>query len=490
MDLVDRARRRVGTTIGGKYRIDRVLGIGGMAAVFAATHRNGHRVALKLLNPELSARADMRARFRREGQAANAVNHPGVVLVIDDDTAEDGSAYLVMELLNGEVIEGIWEKRGQRLPASFVLALGRELCAVLAAAHAAGIVHRDLKPENLFLTSEGKLKVLDFGLAQLRDATRPKDTHTGMVFGTPAFMPPEQASGRTSQLDARTDLWAVGATMFTLLSGAMVHQGETAQHFVMLAATAPARPLAEVLPNVHPEIARLVDRALTFEKDQRWPSAQAMGEAIRATSKRVLGDANVPLTIPTDDADSIGEIPTRVGHILAPLEETLTDSDRTTVERPREVESSSPPTQPNRGTPIIAPAVAMGSDTPTTEREIDETEPRIRAPANESDESVTQPRRPAAPKPREDARAKDMTAHLPARAVAGEPQTAVIIAPVAVRALIAPPTPLNASSARGNHLGHEPACREGRARKTLGTTASLNGVTDAPHRSDCGARRK
>jgi serine/threonine-protein kinase len=284
------ALRRVGTTLKDTYRIDQLIGIGGMASVYAATHRDGRRVALKVLHSDLSERADLRTRFRREAMAANAVNHPGVVTILDDDVADDGAAFIVMELIEGQVVEHLWQNLGRRLPAPLVLGMAREVCEVLIAAHRAGIVHRDIKPENLILTNDGKVKVLDFGLARLRDLTQPSDTHTGMIFGTPQFMPPEQAAGRTSQIDERTDLWALGATMFTLLSGVVVHEGESLQEIVMLAATYPARPLADVLPDAHPVLTNLVDRSLTWDKEKRWPNAVAMRDAICAACVTLFGE--------------------------------------------------------------------------------------------------------------------------------------------------------------------------------------------------------
>jgi len=294
-EFIEWARRRVGTMIKDKYRVEALLGVGGMACVYSATHRNGRRVALKILHPDLAIRGDLRTRFRREGQVANAVNHPGAVAVIDDDLDDDGSAFLVMELLEGQVVERLWEANRRRLSAIVVLAIAREVCEVLVAAHRAGIVHRDVKPENLFLTNDGRLKVLDFGLASLSDLTRSSDTHTGMVFGTPAFMPPEQAAGRVSQIDERTDIWSIGATMFTLLSGVTVHEGESAQHMVMLAAMEAARPLSDVLPDAHPALALLVDRALTHDKDMRWPNAAAMRDAICAASRTLFGEDRLEL---------------------------------------------------------------------------------------------------------------------------------------------------------------------------------------------------
>jgi len=167
--LVARAQARVGSTLRDKWRLDVLLGVGGMAAVYAATHRNGSRVAVKILHPGMSTNAFVRERFMWEGYAANAVGHEGAVKVIDDDEAEDGSLFLVTELLDGETLEERRMRSGGRLTQQEVLLVIDQVLGVLVAAHAKGIVHRDLKPENVFLTRAGQIKVLDFGLARLRE---------------------------------------------------------------------------------------------------------------------------------------------------------------------------------------------------------------------------------------------------------------------------------------------------------------------------------
>src|SRR5262249_12850382 len=150
-----------------KWRLDRLLGVGGMAAVYEATHRNKKRVAVKLLHAEFSQNADLRTRFLREGYAANVIEHPGAVSVLDDDVTDAGAAFLVMELLEGETLDQRWERMAGRLPAAEVFGFADQLLDVLAVAHTKGIVHRDIKPENLFVTREGTLKVLDFGIARV-----------------------------------------------------------------------------------------------------------------------------------------------------------------------------------------------------------------------------------------------------------------------------------------------------------------------------------
>jgi len=285
-DFVDpvtaQARGRVGTTLRGKWRLDVLIGVGGMAAVYAGTHRNGSRAAVKILHAELATNAEVRTRFLREGYVANAVAHEGVVKVIDDDTAEDGSLFMCSELLDGETLEERRVRLGGRLTEDEVLSVADSILDVLVAAHARGVIHRDLKCENVFITRSGQVKVLDFGIARLRElSTASTATRTGSTMGTPAFMAPEQARGLWDEVDGRTDLWAVGATMFTLLTGQLVHDGRTTNEQLLSAMTKPAPELATVLPGVAPAIAHLVDRALAFEHEKRWPTALRMQEALR-----------------------------------------------------------------------------------------------------------------------------------------------------------------------------------------------------------------
>jgi serine/threonine-protein kinase len=287
--LETRSRRRVGTTIGGKYKLEEVIGVGGMATVYLGVHRNGNRVAIKMLHAELALEEGLAERFVREGYVGNAIGHPGTVRVIDDDRTEDGAAFLVMELLEGETLHQRGLRQGGRLSPRELLPLAHELCDVLAAAHERGVVHRDIKPENLFVTREGALKVLDFGIARVRDGSNADATQTGRTLGTPAFMPPEQALGRTDEIDGRTDVWAVGATLFTLISGEYVHEARTGPEFVVATATRPPRSLAAVSRETPAVIVEVVDRALRFAKDDRWPSAPAMRDALSVAFVEVYG---------------------------------------------------------------------------------------------------------------------------------------------------------------------------------------------------------
>jgi serine/threonine-protein kinase len=290
-ELVKRAKGRLGSVLKGKYRLDSILGFGGMAVVYRATHRNRAQLAVKMLHPELSVNADVRSRFLREGYAANSVNHPGAVLVVDDDVAEDGSAFLVMELLVGETAEAMLDAQHRRLPVPAAVSIVHQLLDVLASAHAAGIVHRDVKPANLLVTRDGTVKVLDFGIARVLETAQAggQATGGGLPLGTPAYMAPEQAVARSADIDAQTDVWAAGATLFTLVSGELVHDGPTPAQILVYSATRPARSLKEVAPDVSPAIAAVVDRALAFDKKDRWPSAASMRDALADASRAAFG---------------------------------------------------------------------------------------------------------------------------------------------------------------------------------------------------------
>jgi len=278
----DRARyeARLGSTLGGKWRLDRLIGIGGMAAVYAASHRNGATAAIKILHAQFARRADARTRFLREAYIANKAGK-GAVAVIDDDVDDEGAPYLVMDLLRGEPVDVRAKRLGGKLPLQEVLWIATQVLATLEHAHEHGIVHRDLKPDNLFWTTGHVLKVLDFGVARLRDANTTETTRTGVVVGTPMFMAPEQALGSTSEIDARTDLWSMGAIMFRLLTGRHVHPSAQVNALV-IAATKRAPNVASVDPTVPPAVATIIDTALQFEREKRYDSAHDMRVAIDA----------------------------------------------------------------------------------------------------------------------------------------------------------------------------------------------------------------
>ncbi|XXY48224.1 serine/threonine-protein kinase [Sorangium sp. So ce269] len=288
----DTALRRVGTTIRNKWTLERLLGAGGMAAVYVGVHRIGRRDALKILHPQAAQSKEICDRFEREAQAANRFRHPGAVEIRDIDVAEDGAPFLVMELLEGESLAER-ERRLGGLPLAEVLRFAAQVLDTLGAAHAQGIIHRDIKPPNLYVVREDpgstplpglgpRIKVLDFGLARIRQdsSLQGELTRMGIVLGTTPYMPPEQAKGR--DIDARADLFAVGATMFRLIAGRHVHEASTDFDLLLKMGKEPAPPLARRAPRTPRDVCLVVDRALAFDRDQRYPDARLMLDDVRA----------------------------------------------------------------------------------------------------------------------------------------------------------------------------------------------------------------
>lgn len=310
------AERRVGTVIGAKWRVDGLLGSGSMAAVYAVTHRNGARAALKILHPTLCADPSVCERFLGEGYLTNSVKHPGIVRVLDDGQTDDGCVFLVMDLLEGETLEAFRQRRGGRIPLVEALDIAEKLMDVLAAVHHAGIIHRDLKPQNVFICEDGTLKLLDFGVARVLDrSSQSKLSMFGMVLGTPSFMSPEQALGSRDKVDHRSDIWALGATIFTSLTGETVHLGANVQARLLAAATVKARSIQMVMPDLPLPIAAAVDMALRFKKEDRWQSVDAMRRAVRE-ARQELGLGRLvtpvePLALPDGFRGDVAKTPLR-----------------------------------------------------------------------------------------------------------------------------------------------------------------------------------
>lgn len=300
-DLAELAEARVGHVLNDKWTLEKLLGVGGMAAVYAARHRNGARGAVKVLHTPLAQHANVRERFLHEGYAANRVEHPDVVKVLDDDTVEDGpdagAAFLVMELLEGRSLEDRIHN-GPPIGEVELLEILRGVLGVLEAAHSRGIIHRDLKPENLFLLAETEkdapphVKVLDFGIARTIESRGM--TIAGAPMGTPAFMAPEQAAGRVDEIDGRTDLFSLGATAFNVLSGHLPHEGETTIDVMGKTANEQARSLREVAPKVSDSIVRIVDKALRLERGERYADAKAMLADVEAALEQLRGGKKRP----------------------------------------------------------------------------------------------------------------------------------------------------------------------------------------------------
>jgi len=258
------ALARVGSRID-QWRIDELLGVGGMAAVFAATHASGRRAAFKILHRCFAVDEELVARFVDERSIAEKIAHPAAVRIEAVAQTDEGVPLLFMELLEGETLERAL-RRGMRLDGDHALAIADELLDFLVACHARGIVHRDLKPANVFLQRAGGVKVLDFGTA--REQTR-RRTNRRMAIGTPGYMPPEQARGEP--LDGRADVFAVGGVLHALFSGAL--RTATTRE--------PPPSLALLAPDLPPAIVDFVMKALAWDANDRWSSAAEMREVLR-----------------------------------------------------------------------------------------------------------------------------------------------------------------------------------------------------------------
>ena len=286
---------RVGTTIGGRYCVDAVLGRGGMGAVMRGRHvHTGREVAIKLLLPEHARDPDRLARFFQEARAAASLAHPNVVDTLDMDVDPScGQPYLVLELLDGEDLAALLDRQGPLAPQT-LLGIALPVMDALAAAHDRGIVHRDLKPENIFVSRDARgrrvPKVLDFGIAKLLEGESAVHTVTGGVLGTPHFMSPEQAMGGPT-LGTQSDVWSMGAVLYVALTGRHPFEADTLPGLVMKVCTEDPPPLEGLRPDLPAPIARAVHRALQRELDARWPSMEAFGAGLVTAAH----DSGIPL---------------------------------------------------------------------------------------------------------------------------------------------------------------------------------------------------
>lgn len=295
----------IGRSIAGRYLLRALVGHGGMGAVYEAEQVGlGARVAVKLIDPEFAADERVVARFAREARVMSVIESAHIVRVLDAGS-EDKRPFLVMELLRGEDL-GQRLRRTSRVPIQEATHIVAQVLKGLAKAHAAGIVHRDLKPDNVFLTkSEGdplSVKIVDFGVSKIertRDGTSPFAlTRRGTVLGTPFYMCPEQARAMPD-VDARADLYSVGAILFECLSGRPPHTGETNEQVIVSICTREAPDLRAIEPSIPPEIASFVGRALCRDRAARFPSAErmlaALHELVPVEKTPVPLDASVPV---------------------------------------------------------------------------------------------------------------------------------------------------------------------------------------------------
>src|SRR6185436_3040809 len=268
-----------GTVLAGKYRVDRILGQGGMGTVVAATHLSlGQPVALKFLLAEFVNNRAIVERFVREARSSAALRSEHVCRVSDVDALDDGTPYLVMELLAGRDLASLLAAQGP-LPVAAACDYVLQACVGVAEAHAVSIVHRDLKPANLFLTQRPDgtplIKVLDFGIAKAQGDTAFHIARTTSVLGSPGYMSPEQLRS-SRDVDVRSDIWSLGVILFELVSGAPPFTGESITELALHIAMDPTPPLVGPMPH---GFDRLVHRCREKEASQRYPDLANLAHA-------------------------------------------------------------------------------------------------------------------------------------------------------------------------------------------------------------------
>jgi tRNA A-37 threonylcarbamoyl transferase component Bud32 len=277
---------REGDVLAGKYRIERLLGVGGMGVVVAARHVElDQLVAIKFVRDDALDNEEAVERFLREARSAARLKSEHVARVLDVGKLASGAPYMVMEFLEGSDLAQTLTRDGP-MAVDLAAALMMQVCEAVAEAHAAGIVHRDLKPENLFLTrtigGSPKMKVLDFGVsksARLADDPRVKLTRTRTVLGSPLYMPPEQMRS-SRDVDARGDVWALGVVLFELLTGRSPFEAETMPELCLKIVSEPPLSLAQLRPELPPRLVEIVERCLEKDKTKRYDSASELAEAL------------------------------------------------------------------------------------------------------------------------------------------------------------------------------------------------------------------
>lgn len=277
----------IGVVIDGRYRLENLIGVGGMGDVYRATHIHiDTDFAIKLLKPEFVADQTAIKRFRLEAKAAGRIQHPNAVRVTDFGVTPENIVYLVMELVEGQSLRKLIRSE-KRLDVLRTVNIVRQICGAVDAAHRSGVIHRDLKPDNIIIDSSQpteRVKVLDFGIAKLREAkTDAFLTQAGTIIGTPQYMSPEQCQGQ--QLDPRSDIYSIGILLYEMLTGSVPFDGESTLQIVYSQLHQPPRSILELSPQIPEPLARVIMRALEKEPEHRQSSAILLSEELKHAVK-------------------------------------------------------------------------------------------------------------------------------------------------------------------------------------------------------------
>ena len=320
----------------GVYRLLKQLGHGGMGTVYLVYDtRLGRRAALKLLPSHLANHPEGVRRFQREARTASALNHPNIITIYDFGE-ENGRNFIVSEFVDGHTLRDYARKHDLTL--SQILDIVSQVASALEAAHSAGIVHRDIKPENIMLRPDSYVKVLDFGLAKLTEPdstsgenyvdtlgkTSDFETRTGVVLGTANYMSPEQARGQ--KVDARSDLFSLGVILYELIAGKQPFKGETLHHTLVAITDAEPPPISGIVEGVPDGLKNVISRALTKDRDQRYPNAGAMHADLQALKREISPDTIIQRIEPGSGADENSPTaPRQITGAIAPTPVTTSE---------------------------------------------------------------------------------------------------------------------------------------------------------------------
>ncbi len=311
-----------------KYEVLQKLGEGATATVYRGRHLSiGRDVAIKVLHPHLSASTRYRERFNREARAVGRLSHENIVSILDYSGQSADDCYIVTELVDGATLQALLEEHG-RIPSELACLIGIELCHALGFAHAASVIHRDIKPENVMIRRDGRVKLMDFGVARVLDEGQ--ITLDGSLLGSPAYMSPQQALDE--KLDGRSDLFSFGTVLFYSVTGTVPFSGTNASVILRNIIDGQRLEVLAINPSVAPALASVIDRLLQPRPDDRYPSAQATAEALEA----VLVESGIAHDHPTINLRSWLVAPRETeaaldthlrAHLLARGKERLTAND-------------------------------------------------------------------------------------------------------------------------------------------------------------------